>query len=47
MDDLMADIDRRTRNLERPLDDLNGAIDPGAKAAGSGKDNGERWQRHA
>ena len=46
MDDLVADIDRRTRNLERPLDNLDSAIDPGAKAARPGEDDGERWQRH-
>ena len=33
VDDFVADIDRRTEPLERQLDDLDGAVDSGAKAA--------------
>ncbi|GAA3885519.1 hypothetical protein GCM10022276_00500 [Sphingomonas limnosediminicola] len=33
VDDFMAHIDGRTETLERKLDDLDGAIDAGAKAA--------------
>ena len=36
VDDFMADIDRRSEPLERELDDLDRAIDSGAKAAGRG-----------
>ena len=32
--DLVADIDRRTVFLERPLDDFDGPVDSGAKSAG-------------
>jgi len=33
VNDFMTDIDRRAVFLERPLDDIDGAFDPGAKAA--------------
>ena len=33
VDDLVADIDRRAEPLDRQLDDLDGAVDPRAKAA--------------
>ncbi len=36
MDDLVADIDRRTEPLERELDDLDRPVDTGAKAARGG-----------
>jgi hypothetical protein len=36
VNDLVADIDRRAEPLERQLDDLDGAIDTGAKAARRG-----------
>ena len=36
MDDFMADIDRRSEPLERELDDLDRAVDSGAKAARCG-----------
>jgi hypothetical protein len=41
MNDFMADIDRPARDFERPLDNLNGAIDTRAKAARPCKDDGE------
>jgi hypothetical protein len=33
VNDFMAHIDRGAKSLERPLDDLNGALDAGAEAA--------------
>jgi hypothetical protein len=36
VDDLMAHIDRRAEALQRELDDLNGTINPGTKAAWGG-----------
>ena len=36
VDDLVADIDRRAEPLERELDDLDRAVDAGAKAARRG-----------
>jgi hypothetical protein len=33
MDDFMTDIDWRTVFLERPLDDLDRSLDPGAKSS--------------
>ena len=33
MNDLMADVDRRSIFLQRPLDDLDRAFDPGAKTS--------------
>ena len=39
VDDLVADVDRRAVLLERPLDDLDGPDDPGAKAAGLREDH--------
>jgi len=35
--DLVAHIDRRAVLLDRPFDDLDRAVDPGAKTAGTGK----------
>ena len=34
VDDLLADVDRRAVQLERPLDRLDGPFDPGAVPAG-------------
>src|SRR6185312_5772470 len=42
MNDLMAHIDRRTESLEAALDDLHRALDSGAEAARTGKQNGQR-----
>ena len=42
MHDLVAHIDRRAKLLQRPLDDLDGAIDTGAEAARAGEQEGER-----
>src|SRR5260370_27713891 len=39
MHDLVADIDRRAILLQRALDDLDGADDPGAKPARLGKND--------
>src|SRR5215471_2026821 len=39
MDDLMADIDRLAILIERLLHDIDGAYDPGAKAAWLGKND--------
>ena len=36
MDDFVAHIDRRAEALDRQLDDLDGAVDPGAEAARGG-----------
>ena len=43
--DLVPDIDRRPVFLERPLDDLDRAFDPGAKAARLGQDHSHRPPR--
>ena len=37
VDDLLADVDRRSVQLERVLDGLHGAVDPGAVAARGGE----------
>ena len=37
--DLVADVDRRTVDLQRSLDDVDGANDAGAEAAGLGQDH--------
>src|SRR5581483_4982393 len=42
VNDLMANIDRRTELAQRAFDDLDRAIYAGAKAAGSGKGNDHR-----
>jgi hypothetical protein len=39
VDDLVAHVDRRAELLERALDDLDRAIDAGAKAARLGEDD--------
>ena len=39
MDDLVADIDRRPIEGERPLDRIDGPHDPGAKAAGGAQNH--------
>ena len=44
VDDLVAHIDRRAEFLERQLDDLDGAVDPGAKAARRAHHDSEGWQ---
>ncbi len=50
VDDLLADVDRRPVQLERALDRLDGAVDPGAVAAGRGEQDparaGYRHRRH-
>src|SRR5204863_3357010 len=43
VDDLVADIDRRSVTLERQLDDADGAVDSGAEAARGGDQKGE-WR---
>ena len=42
VDDLMADIDRRSIARQRLLDDLDRAIDAGAESAGRGQQDMER-----
>jgi len=37
MDDLLANVDRRTVQLQRPLDRLDGPLDTGTVAPGRGK----------
>ena len=37
--DLVAHVDRRAEQLERPLDDVDRAVDAGAEAAGIGEQN--------
>jgi hypothetical protein len=37
--DFVADVDRRSIFLQRPLDDFDGAHNPGAESARLGKDN--------
>ena len=44
VDDLVADIDRRAEFLERQLDDLDGSLNPGAKAARRAHHDSEGWQ---
>ena len=39
VDDLLAHVDRRPVELERLLDRLDGALDPGAVAAGRGEEH--------
>ena len=39
VDDLVADVDRRAELVQRALDDLDRAIDAGAKAARLGEDD--------
>ena len=48
VDDLVAHIDRRAEPLERQLDDLDRAIDAGAKAARRGDQHmqGRAWFSH-
>ena len=51
VDDLVADIDRRSEPLERELDDLNRAVDARAKAARRGDQDAKRssvqhWESH-
>jgi hypothetical protein len=46
VDDLMADIDRRTEPLERALDDRDRSLDSSAKAPRLGKHDPKRWLRH-
>ena len=41
VDDLVAHIDRRAVLLDRPLDDLDGAVDAGAETAGAGEQDFE------
>ena len=41
--DLVADIDRRAIFLQRQHDDLDGAVDAGAKAAWLAKPDRQRW----
>ena len=41
VDDLVADIDRRAELLERQLDDLDRAVDAGAKSARRGDQDAE------
>ena len=42
VDDLVADVDGGPESFERPLDDLDGAIDAGAEAAGVGEEDFHR-----
>ena len=42
VDDLVADVDRRAVDLERPLDDGDGALDAGAEPSGLSEDNFHR-----
>jgi hypothetical protein len=42
VDDLVANVDRRPEPLERELDDLDRAIDAGAKAARR-RDKNVKW----
>ncbi len=46
MHDLVAHIDRRAPFLQRHLDDLDGAVDAGAKPARGGKIEGKGWFGH-
>jgi hypothetical protein len=46
VDDLVAHIDRRAVALERPLDDLDGAVDTGAKTARRGQIDGQLALAH-
>jgi hypothetical protein len=39
MDDLVTDIDGRAVFLERPFDDINGPLNPGAEAARLGENH--------
>ena len=41
VDDLVPDIDRYAIALDRPLDDLDGPVHPGAEPAGSGDHHAE------
>jgi hypothetical protein len=40
VDHLVAHVDRRAEQLQRPFDDVDGAIDAGAEAAGIGEQSG-------
>ena len=47
--DLVAHVDRRAEELDRALDDVDGAVHAGAEAAGIGEDDlhGARFSRNA
>jgi hypothetical protein len=46
VDDLVAHEDRGAPLGQGLLDDLDRPVDAGAKAAGGGEENGERWSLH-